>query len=615
MKRSRDLLKTYFQTGDTPTEQQFADWLDSYFHKDDAVAIENIAGLQVILNDLQDLQISDISGLQDKINKLDNLQISDISGLQGALDSLGNIQISDVQNLTSVLSTITSNIESIIVNYVQKEAGKGLSKNDFTDALKAKLEGIPTGGFEIKGEYLNNGLAIADGLSAGDVYSVPIESHEEVAYLAVVKSLALYLNLRFDDIDADTATLGITDKENKVDWNTFFTSREANGTLINVQASTIDEDESNTIRLRIDLLSSTLNLSGMLLKSVILQNILTVVDLDLSNNLIEDVDSTVFQNLNLVSLNLSQNNLTEFFPNGDVLEKLIVLDLSHNQLGVYNPNVSLAKLQTLNISFNQIDTSFSPSRLLEAVELTSINVSNNVGIVVFDYGLFPESIESINFSNCSIVGYGASVPPVSLKTLNLSSNNFADTFAIDQPFHEGFETLDLSNNQIAFFGSNAGNIPAFPSTFKNLYLTQNLLTEFPIVDDIFPDTMELLELSQNNINVFDPTRALPPYLNLLGLANNGIVNFDTTIALNSGLKQLVLSANPIVNFAPTLPLPALTFIGLANTSITTASWNANTAWIANVGNDGYFAAQSTTNPVTGTATETLLLAKNWSINI
>jgi len=37
---SRDILKTYFETGDVPTQQQFADVIDSYVHKlDDGVSV------------------------------------------------------------------------------------------------------------------------------------------------------------------------------------------------------------------------------------------------------------------------------------------------------------------------------------------------------------------------------------------------------------------------------------------------------------------------------------------------------------------------------------------------------------------------------------------------
>lgn len=35
--RSRNVLKAWFETTDVPTEQQFSDWIDSFFHKSEDV--------------------------------------------------------------------------------------------------------------------------------------------------------------------------------------------------------------------------------------------------------------------------------------------------------------------------------------------------------------------------------------------------------------------------------------------------------------------------------------------------------------------------------------------------------------------------------------------------
>jgi hypothetical protein len=51
----RNILKTFFETGDKPTQQQFWDWHDSYWHKtDDAIPVENIDGLAEILDEKAD---------------------------------------------------------------------------------------------------------------------------------------------------------------------------------------------------------------------------------------------------------------------------------------------------------------------------------------------------------------------------------------------------------------------------------------------------------------------------------------------------------------------------------------------------------------------------------
>lgn len=46
MKTALATIKTWFETGDYPTQEQFANWLDSFFHKDDTIPFESIEDLQ-----------------------------------------------------------------------------------------------------------------------------------------------------------------------------------------------------------------------------------------------------------------------------------------------------------------------------------------------------------------------------------------------------------------------------------------------------------------------------------------------------------------------------------------------------------------------------------------
>jgi hypothetical protein len=50
--QTRNQLKQWFETGDYPTQNQFWDWLDSFFHYTDEIAVNNVNGLQDILNAL-----------------------------------------------------------------------------------------------------------------------------------------------------------------------------------------------------------------------------------------------------------------------------------------------------------------------------------------------------------------------------------------------------------------------------------------------------------------------------------------------------------------------------------------------------------------------------------
>jgi hypothetical protein len=43
-------LKSFFETGDKPTQQQFWDWLESFFHKQEGIAISDVTNLQNTLN-------------------------------------------------------------------------------------------------------------------------------------------------------------------------------------------------------------------------------------------------------------------------------------------------------------------------------------------------------------------------------------------------------------------------------------------------------------------------------------------------------------------------------------------------------------------------------------
>ncbi len=66
--QDRNKLKSWFETGDYPTQQQFWDLIDSFFHKlEDVIDINNVSGLRALLNakaDYEQLQ----SHLGDKGN-------------------------------------------------------------------------------------------------------------------------------------------------------------------------------------------------------------------------------------------------------------------------------------------------------------------------------------------------------------------------------------------------------------------------------------------------------------------------------------------------------------------------------------------------------------------
>jgi hypothetical protein len=50
--QSTNTLKNWFKRGLKPLQQQFYDWLDSYWHKDEKIPIATIEGLESLLNNL-----------------------------------------------------------------------------------------------------------------------------------------------------------------------------------------------------------------------------------------------------------------------------------------------------------------------------------------------------------------------------------------------------------------------------------------------------------------------------------------------------------------------------------------------------------------------------------
>ena len=61
--KERNILKGYFETGDKPTQSQFADLIDSFKHKNDT------------LSDQEVVQLAN-SKIQDNINKFLNINLN-----------------------------------------------------------------------------------------------------------------------------------------------------------------------------------------------------------------------------------------------------------------------------------------------------------------------------------------------------------------------------------------------------------------------------------------------------------------------------------------------------------------------------------------------------------
>ncbi|TCI93689.1 hypothetical protein [Tenacibaculum sp. M341] len=277
MKTSVDILKSWFQTGDKPSESQFSNLIDSFHHKDDGQLITNyklfsngnlsltfsdgitaniqrfalpntmplnfIEGLVDALNQkVTKTQGKDLSDenftleLKQKLEELENYvhpdfhQIEEIEGLQILLESKmdrdGLKQLTDenftleekeklaeLENYTPPSSQPISYIETLqdtldvieqnIDNKVEKEDGKGLSANDFTNEEKTKLAGLTS---------VNTFGSITDGVStitaseASETLTFEgVTIDEDTKVIKVASS-----GLKFNDYDVASITTDAT---------------------------------------------------------------------------------------------------------------------------------------------------------------------------------------------------------------------------------------------------------------------------------------------------------------------------------------------------------------------------------------------------------------------
>ena len=162
-------LKKWFSNFMKPAQEHFAAWIDSYWHKDEEIPMSKIDGLsRAIENTVSAGQL---------LNHLDDTNAhhalfeelkSQIQALQTVLE-VDDVNFDTLREIVTELKANTK-LQELIDKKVNKEDGKGLSTNDFTNEHKQKLEGLqptdvsgllPKGGYDGTGQELKDAI---DGL-------------------------------------------------------------------------------------------------------------------------------------------------------------------------------------------------------------------------------------------------------------------------------------------------------------------------------------------------------------------------------------------------------------------------------------------------------------------
>ena len=162
-------LKKWFSNFMKPVQEHFAEWIDSYWHKSEQIPMSKIDGLSTAIENT-------VSAKQ-LLNHLDdtNAHHALFEELKRQIQAIQTIlQVDDVNldTLQEIVTELKANtkLQELIDKKVNKEDGKGLSTNDFTNEHKQKLEGLqptdvsgllPKGGYDGTGQELKDAI---DGL-------------------------------------------------------------------------------------------------------------------------------------------------------------------------------------------------------------------------------------------------------------------------------------------------------------------------------------------------------------------------------------------------------------------------------------------------------------------
>ncbi|MDI3319116.1 hypothetical protein [Pinibacter soli] len=115
-KQTIEKLKGWFKTGLKPTQQQFWDWLDSFWHKDDKIPVGSIDGLQKALDNMPDAGV--IKGLGDQFQKhvSDTENPHEVTKDQVGLGSVNNTSDEDkpISNATAAALQFVNNAVSTV---------------------------------------------------------------------------------------------------------------------------------------------------------------------------------------------------------------------------------------------------------------------------------------------------------------------------------------------------------------------------------------------------------------------------------------------------------------------------------------------------------------------
>ncbi len=212
---NRNTLKQWFSNGKKPNQEQFWEWIDSFWHKDEKIPQSNVEGLNTSLNNKAEESLvqahyvdEEAHGIKDKLAKkadvtalekvkesigeLADLKAGDKSNVVAAINELINQYENDDRRFQGVL-TIEDNRNGIGF-YFAKESGKYVNAGGLEVDLTKGLYILSYDGVEWEAECVN--LMTTTGGVNVDRQSISVNDKNELQVGKVVNE-----NLRSVDID------------------------------------------------------------------------------------------------------------------------------------------------------------------------------------------------------------------------------------------------------------------------------------------------------------------------------------------------------------------------------------------------------------------------------
>ena len=273
-----------------------------------------------------------------------------------------------------------------------------------------------------------------------------------------------------------------------------------------------------------------------------------LVQLDLSNNSIENISESIFQLPKLYRLNLSFNKIKHLYNFSS--DKIKYLDISNNLL----ENIELGKfdaLKSLNLSTNSISlinkNSFLTTPNLEVLNLSS-NVITELTYASFNLpGLLQLDLKGNRLKNLSQkCFFGLN----KLRVLDISLNKIMTISPSTLQYLPGLVQLKVSENK----GLSSQDFSLLLSTRRLQYVDASKTNQVKIPSSL-TQSVRYLNLRSNNISdIRCGDLDSYPLLNTLDLAANNISYIDDdALGRLELLSQLILSNNSLKTVPHTLP--------------------------------------------------------------